>query len=76
MFFVQYRPRADKIREWFNELARMGYGSLEEKGRSLKFTAYPITDAPPAGERSVFPMLKLNINTPDNKRRVKISNDI
>lgn len=40
-FSGKYRPKAEKIREWFEKLANLGYGVLEQKGRSLKFTAHP-----------------------------------
>lgn len=37
----RFRPKPEKIREWFKDLADMGFGTLSGEGRNLKFSIAP-----------------------------------
>lgn len=47
-FDAKYRPSAQKIREWFTELATMNYGEVTSKGQSILFSLTKTSPSSPA----------------------------
>jgi hypothetical protein len=48
-FDSKYRPRAQKIQEWFTELATMNYGEVTRKGQSILFSLTKTSPSSPVG---------------------------
>ena len=48
-FDSKYRPSAQKIQEWFTELATMNYGEVTNKGQSILFSLKKTSPSSPVG---------------------------
>ena len=48
-FDSKYRPSAQKIQEWFTELATMNYGEVTSKGQSILFSLKKTSPSSPVG---------------------------
>jgi len=48
-FDSKYRPSAQKIQEWFTELATMNYGEVTSKGQSILFSLTKTSPSSPVG---------------------------
>jgi hypothetical protein len=48
-FTAKYRPSAQKIREWFTELATLNYGDITTQGQSILFSLTKTPPLPPVG---------------------------
>ena len=48
-FTAKYRPSAQKIRDWFTELATLNYGDITTQGQSILFSLTKTPPLPPVG---------------------------